>query len=793
LNATANAPDRSVNVARRRIRVHGIVQGVGFRPFVYRLATSLDLAGAVRNDGAGVSIDVQGAPAALESFVARLRSDAPPLACVDAIETEDLAPDSRGAGFVVEASEATATATAIGPDTATCEHCLQELFTPQDRRWRYPFINCTDCGPRYTITRGLPYDRALTSLAPFRLCPACQAEYVEPGHRRFHAEATACPVCGPKLRLVVAPTAPGATPADADDDPIRAALRLLQAGAIVAIKGLGGFHLACDARNPVAIGRLRERKHREEQPLAIMALNVPSLEPTVEVVGAERRLLESRDRPIVLLQRQHGAEHALPGIADGLARLGVMLPYTPIHYLLFHEAAGRPEGTAWLGSRQRLLLVMTSANVHGDPLVIDDAEAQEKLAGIADAWLLHDRAIVTRCDDSVIRVRGDRPQFVRRARGAAPKPIRLASAGPAVLSLGGHYKVTACLTRGDEAFVSPHVGDLDAPAARRALDATVTHLLRLVDEQPALIAHDLHPDFYGTRLAARLAAEWDVPTVAVQHHHAHVASVLAEHHVGEPTLGLALDGVGYGTDGGIWGGELLLVDGARCDRLGHLRELALAGGDRAAREPWRMAAAVLHELGRGAEIRTRFARQPAAPTVAAMLEQGRAVVKTSSTGRWFDAAAGLLGIKPTMTFEGQAAMLFEGLAAVARDSTPAVARHRILDDLTLDLLPLVESMDVSSDPISAAARFHLGFALALADWVELASRRTGLKRVACGGGCFLNEVLSRRLRAELAKRGIEMLEAEALPPNDGGLSLGQCWVAQRSADARPSAAAAGGE
>jgi hydrogenase maturation protein HypF len=785
VNATVADAGNRTGIVRRRVRVHGIVQGVGFRPFVYRLAGALELSGSVRNDGAGVAIDVQGTAAALDSFVARLRADAPPLACVDAVEVDDLAPDARAPGFVVEASEATATATAIGPDTATCGHCLEELFAPQDRRHRYPFINCTDCGPRFTITRGLPYDRALTSLAPFRLCPACQAEYVEPGNRRFHAEATACPVCGPKLRLEVAADAPGATSADAADDPIRAVLRLLQAGAIVAIKGLGGFHLACDARNPVALARLRERKHREEQPLAIMALNVPSLEPLVEVVGAERRLLESRDRPIVLLQRQHGAEHALPGIADGLARLGVMLPYTPIHFLLFHEAAGRPAGTAWLGSRQPLLLVMTSANVHGDPLVIDDADALEKLAGIADAWLLHDRAIVTRCDDSVVRVRGERAQFVRRARGAAPKPIRLSSAAPSVLAVGGHYKVTACLTRGDEAFVSPHVGDMDAPETRRALDATVTHLLRLVDEQPAIVAHDLHPDFYGTRLAARLAQEWGVPTLGVQHHHAHVASVLAEHRVDGPALGLALDGVGYGTDGGVWGGELLLVDGARFERLGHLRELALAGGDRAAREPWRMAAAALHELGRGAEIRTRFAAQPAAATVAAMLEQGRAVVRTSSTGRWFDAAAGLLGIKPTMTYEGQAAMLFEGLAAVARDSTPAVARHRILDDLTLDLLPLLDNIETTSDPISAAARFHLGFALALADWVEQAARRTGLRRVACGGGCFLNDVLSRRLRAELAKRDIEMLEAEALPPNDGGLSLGQCWVAQRASAASP--------
>jgi hydrogenase maturation protein HypF len=764
---------------RRRVRVHGIVQGVGFRPFVFRLATSLELAGTVLNDGAGVAIDVQGSPAALDSFVARLRVDAPPLACVDAIDVESVPAEPRAREFTVVESEATPTATAIGPDTATCDACLEELFAPVDRRHRYAFINCTDCGPRYTITRGLPYDRALTSLAPFALCAECRREYEAPGHRRFHAEATACPVCGPKLRLVVGRDAPGGGAATGDD-PIAGALQLLRSGAILAIKGLGGFHLACDARNPIALARLRERKHRDEQPLATMALNVPSLEPLVEVSGAERRLLESRDRPIVLLQRQSGAEHALPGIADGLARLGVMLPYTPIHFLLYHEACGRPAGTAWLQQKHPLLLVMTSANLHGDPLVIDDADALAKLGGIADAWLVHDRAIVTRCDDSVVRVRGERAQFVRRARGAAPKPIRLARSTPSVLALGGHYKVTACLTRGDEAFVSPHVGDMDAPETRHALDATVTHLLRLVDAQPTVVAHDLHPDFYGTRLAARLAYEWGVPTVAVQHHHAHVASVLAEHRVEEPALGLALDGVGFGSDGGVWGGEMLRVDGAEFTRVGHLRELPLAGGDRAAREPWRMAASALHALGRGAEIRTRFAAQPAASTVAAMLEQNRAVVLTSSAGRWFDAAAGLLGLKPVMSFEGQAAMLFEGLAAVARDSTPAVPRHSLRDDGVLDLLPLVASIDGASDPISAAARFHIGLALALADWVEQAARAAGIARVACAGGCFLNDVLSRRLRLELTKRGIEMLEAEALPPNDGGLSLGQSWVAQRT-------------
>ena len=776
---------------RRRIRVRGIVQGVGFRPFVYRTAVELGLVGSVRNDGEGVTIDAQGSPAALDALLERLATQPPPLARIDTVEAVDeprLLEHVRG--FAVVASRATRTATAIGADAGLCDACLEELFSPGDRRYRYALTNCTDCGPRYTVTRALPYDRAQTSLAPFPLCPDCAREYAEPGNRRFHAEATACPACGPRLRLVVADEArsaatttagPGvAATREASDNPIARAAHLLREGAILAVKGLGGYHLACDARNPVALARLRERKHREEQPFAIMALNAESLEPCVELLAQERAALESQDRPIVLLRRQAGAQDALPGVADGLAQLGVMLPYTPLHYLLFHELGGRPAGTAWLRRREPALLVMTSANVHGDPLVIDDAQALEALAGIADAWLVHDREIVARCDDSVVRVRGGGVRHVRRARGAAPRPVKLLGGGAPVLGVGGHYKATVCLTRDAEAFVSPHVGDLDAPATRRALDEAVQHLLRLVDVRPAAVAHDLHPDFHSTHLAARLAGEWGVPLVPVQHHHAHVAAVLAEHHVEAPTLGLALDGVGYGADGGVWGGELLLVDGARCTRLGHLRPLALPGGDRAAQEPWRMAAAALHAMGRGDEIAVRFAAQPAAATVSAMLANGTRVPTTSSTGRWFDAAAGLLGIKPVTSFEGQAAMLLEGLAAAAGDTVPAEARHRLGADGVLDLLPLIEGFAPASDPIAAAARFHGGLALALADWVAQAAARTGITHVACGGGCFLNDVLSRRLRAEFAARGIEMLESGYLPPNDGGLSLGQCWVARHT-------------
>jgi hydrogenase maturation protein HypF len=756
--------------ARRRIRVRGVVQGVGFRPFVYRAAIELGLAGSVRNDGAGVEIDVQGRDAAVAELLARLERAPPPRARVDAVEVEACVPEAGRHGFVVSESRDTSTTTAIGHDTATCDACLAELCDPADRRHRYAFTNCTDCGPRFTVTRSLPYDRATTSLAPFPLCPDCEREYRAPGDRRFHAEATACPRCGPSLALV------GGLPGE---DPIAGCLRLLRAGAIVAVKGLGGYHLACDATDAAAVARLRARKHREEQPFALMAANAGSLAGIVTTDPAERALLASAERPIVLLHRAAPPAGALPGVADGLDRLGVMLPYTPIHFLLFHEAAGRPAGTAWLAEPQPLLLVMTSANLHGEPLVTDDGEALRSLVGIADAWLTHDREIVTRCDDTVMRVQDGTARYVRRARGAAPRAVALARATAPVLGVGAHYKATACVTRGAEAFLSPHVGDLDLAATRRALDTAVTQLLALTCVRPVAVAHDLHPDFHSTRLAERLAGEWAVPLVGVQHHHAHVAAVLAEHRFDGPALGLALDGVGYGTDGTPWGGELLRVDGAACQRLGHLLPLPLVGGDRAAREPWRMAAAALAAIGRGDEVARRFAAQPAVLLVAQALARGSGVARTSSLGRWFDAAAGLLGVRATTSFEGQAAMLLEGLAATAA-ATGGWPRCAVGADGNLDLRPLVAPLADATHPAQAAAEFHAALALALAEWVAAAAAATGITVVACGGGCFLNEILSRRLRAELTARRIVMLEAVTVPPNDGAVSLGQCWVAQRA-------------
>ena len=761
---------RAAATVCRRIRVRGQVQGVGFRPFVYRLAQELDIAGWVRNDGEGVDIEAQGAADAIEALIARLETDAPPLASVAAVEVVE-APPGDARGFEIKVSLHGTAITSVTPDSATCSDCLAELFDPANRRWRHAFVNCTHCGPRYTVTRRLPYDRPNTSMAEFAMCPACRSEYEDPSDRRFHAQPNACPECGPRLALRDGEGGPLAV-----DDSIAETLARLQRGEIVAIKGLGGYHLACDATNAAAVARLRQRKNREEKPFAVMFANAASVAPYADMNEAERALLESRERPVVLLRKRAGCDEQLAGVAPGLGELGAMLPCTPIQYLLFHEAAGRPAGTEWIAVPQRLTLVMTSANPGGEPIVREDDEALARLAGIADAWLMHDRAIVTRVDDSVVRASG----FIRRARGFTPQAIRLAKSGPSVLAAGGFLKNTICLTRGDEAYLSQHIGDLDNVPTCRALEETAQRMMALLEIAPERVAHDLHPDFHGTRFAADFARGRGLKTVAVQHHHAHIAAVAAEHRATGPLLGLTLDGVGMGADQGIWGGELLAVDGERFDRLGHLRELALPGGDKAAREPWRMAAAALFALGRGGEIKTRFPQQRAAGAIAMMLGGNAHTPPTSSCGRLFDAAAGLAGVCEVAAYEGQAAMLYESQSAQHGETEPLRDGFILHDDGRLDLLPLLARLADERDAGFAAALFHATLAEALAAWVQRAGEERGLRRVALGGGCFLNRILSAGLRRRLEAKGFEVLEARLVPPNDGGLSLGQAWVALNS-------------
>ena len=760
-------------VVRYRLRVRGQVQGVGFRPFAYRLATELGLGGWVRNDGRGVDMEVQGPAPDLERLMRDLRLKAPPLARVEGIEVREMTPRHACPNFLIGKSRTGMVRTGVSPDAAVCDACLEELFDPADRRYRYPFINCTHCGPRYTIIGALPYDRPNTAMAGFGLCPECRREYGEPLDRRFHAEPVACPACGPQLTL-----RDGEGRALAVPDVLAAALGLIRAGQVLAVKGLGGFHLVCDARQGEAVARLRAAKKRKEKPFAVMAANRASLAPWVRCDDQAAPLLESTARPIVLLPREPGGDDPFPGVAPDLAWLGVMLPYTPLHYLLFHEAAGRPCGTAWLRQPQDLVLVCTSGNPGGEPLATDNDEAFRRLHGLADAYVVHDRDILVHCDDSVVRPEGSAPVFIRRARGYAPAPIKLPAEGPSVLALGGAFKNTICLTRGDEAFVSQHLGDLDNAAACAAFEETVEHLLAVLGIRPERVAHDLHPDFHSSRFALAFANAHGLPAVAVQHHHAHVAAVMAEHGLRGPCLGLALDGVGLGSDGTPWGGELLRVEEGGFQRLGHLRPLALPGGDRAAREPWRMAASALHALDRSSEIIHRFPNE-GAEVVIRMLERGINAPLTSSAGRLFDAAAGLLGVKDRASFEGQAAILLETLALRRGRVPPLAGGYLLLEEGgILDLLPLLDHLADLGDPDLGAALFHATLAGGLVEWAAQACARTGIGRVALGGGCFLNGILRTAVREGLERMGIEVYEARRLPPNDGGLSLGQAWLAQ---------------
>ena len=760
----------------RHIRVTGIVQGVGFRPFVWRLAQELQLTGWVRNDAQGVEIEVQGSESQLNELIRRLTADAPPLARVDTVHAHEVGLAAMTRFAIVDSVQGHAT-TAIGPDVGVCADCLGELFDASNRRWRHAFITCTHCGPRYTVTRALPYDRPQTSMAVFALCSTCGIEYTHPSDRRFHAETTCCPECGPGLTLL------DAQGQSIHGDPIAQTLKLLQSGQIVAIKGLGGFHLACDARNQEVVARLRFSKNREAKPFAVMLANCASITQIAHVSVASNALLESRERPIVLLRAGASCELELPGVAPGLLHLGVMLPTTPIHFLLFHEAADRPSGTAWLEQPQSMVLVMTSTNPGGEPIVRDLSEARARLAGIADAFLDHDREVVARCDDSVLRPMAGGPQYIRRSRGVAPTAIRLPRAGPSVLAFGSHLKNTVCVTRGDEAFLSPHIGDLVNAATCDFLDETVQRMLDLLDTRPEIIVHDLHPDDYSTRAALFFAHQQGRPTLAVQHHHAHIAAVCAEHGRSSPVLGLALDGVGLGTDGLAWGGELLKVQGSHFERLGHLLPLPMPGADKAAREPWRMAAAVLHELGRTAEIPQRF-QEAGAETVASMLQRQFNCPRSSSMGRVFDAAAGLLGLSAVQQYEAQAAIRVEQTATLFIEQhawpEPMTGGWSINNSGQLSLLPVLATLIDVSDVYQAAAVFHATLVAGLTDWVMQACASTGLTTLACSGGCFLNAHLSQQLRLNLEQRGITVLAPLRASPGDAGLALGQAWVAMNS-------------
>ncbi|MHB8773310.1 MAG: carbamoyltransferase HypF [Syntrophales bacterium] len=770
---------------RARFFFEGMVQGVGFRPFLWRQAHAHGLAGFVRNRPDGVVAEVQGEAAAVEAFLAAVRDRLPPLAEITRITRTELPVEGGGDGrFVIAASDAEGPADVLlSPDIATCDACLGELFDPADRRFRYPFINCTDCGPRLTIIAGVPYDRANTSMACFPLCPACRTEYEDPADRRFHAEPNACPLCGPRLELRDAEGRPLAAA-----DPLARARSLLADGAVVAVKGLGGFHLAVDGQNDAAVQRLRLRKCREEKPLALMVRDVETARGLAAVGDAEAALLNSPERPICLLERLPGAPVA-PSVAPGMATFGMMLPAAPLQHLLL---AGVPA-----------VLVMTSANRTDEPICIANREAFRRLKGIADAFLVHNRDILVRCDDSVVMVAGGAAFPLRRSRGFAPRPLILRKEYPAVLALGPQIKSTLCILKRGSAFLSPHIGDLETPEARDFFHESIVLLERITECSPRIVACDLHPDYTTSRIARRLEGR---EVVAIQHHHAHIVSVLAENRLGGEAIGLAMDGSGYGSDGQSWGGEFLRADEHTFARLGHCKYLLLPGGERAVREPWRMAASLLRDAF-GSDwqewaLRLRLL-PPAGEAGCGLPEELLAGLErviagrvrspwTSSLGRLFDGVAALCGLRRRVSFEGQAAMELEALATGETDlRLPYVIRGEGPDDplcgssgegvRILDIVPAIrvmaEALSAGRTPREAAVAFHRLVAEAIAAMAVALRQETGINRAALSGGCFQNRLLIIGCREALQRAGFEVYFHRLVPPNDGCISLGQAVAA----------------
>ena len=771
-----------------RVEVRGVVQGVGFRPFVYGLARTLGLRGWVNNTSEGVTIVVEGERSALERFTREVRTLAPAMAVVESVEAGSVAVEGFD-GFEIRPSDARGGVTLVSPDIATCPTCLAEMRDPPDRRYRYPFINCTNCGPRFTIIESLPYDRPTTTMRDFEMCTECAGEYADPGDRRFHAQPDACGRCGPRLFLNT-PGAPNefewrpgheTVPRlhrDPESDRARsdavlaAAADALAAGAVLALKGLGGFHLVCDATNEQAVTRVRERKHRWGKPLAVMMPGIETVRRHCEVSDAEGALLSGAVRPIVLLRLHDGAaapEALAPSVAPGLAELGVMLPYTPLHHLLL-EAAGRP-------------LVMTSGNLSDEPIAIDNAEALTRLATVADAFLLHDRPIRQRYDDSVVRVVGERVEPVRRSRGYAPSPVRLPfTTGVHILAAGPEQKNTFCLARDSYAFVSQHIGDMENAETLEAYERTLDTYRSLFRVTPELVAYDLHPEYLSTKYALQLG----LPAIGVQHHHAHIAAVTAEHRIAEPVVGLAFDGTGYGSDGTIWGGEVLLADWKGFERLAHLRPVRMPGGAAAIRRPARMALGLLLGLDAsllehpGASTLRGALSSDELSTVPTMVAKGLNSPLTSSMGRLFDAVAALIGVRFDALYEGQAAIELEALA----DPTETAAYRFDLvggGPVVIDPEPVVrallDDLAASVRVPAISARFHRAVVDASVSVARASCAATGTRHVACSGGVFMNRLLLSGIGRGLEEADLDLLAHRDLPVNDGGISYGQAVVA----------------
>jgi hydrogenase maturation protein HypF len=745
---------------------------VGFRPFVAALALRHGLTGHVANDAAGVEVEVEGPSSAVDAFLDQLPTQVPPLAQIVSVRWNEIPPRGTIRMEILPSKADASPSALVPPDVAVCADCLRELGDPRDRRFRYPFTSCTSCGPRYTVIADLPHDRARTTMGRFTMCSACRAEYLDPTHRRFHAQANACPACGPAVALVTSeghPLAPG--------DPLREGGRMLSAGKILAIKGIGGFHLAVNPEDDEAVRRLRSRKRREAKPLALMCRDLEEAARHVVLDEDTRTILASCARPIVLCPKRLPTRLS-DAVAPENAQLGIMLPYTPLHVLLLAEGPAT--------------LVMTSGNLSDEPIAIDNAEARARLASVADAFLTHDRDILLGNDDSVVRIAGNRPRFVRRSRGYVPEPIPLGRELPSVLAVGAELKSTVCILRGDQAFVSQHVGDLDHAASIERFEATIAQFSRILGAKPLAIARDLHPDY----ASSRWAETQNLPVFAVQHHHAHVLACASEHGVFEPVLGIALDGAGLGTDGALWGGEILVADPCSFVRAGHLGYVRQPGGDRAAQEPYRMAISYLAHTF--ADRLDDYLPEPlrATDSVGAarisnlkrLVTSGVCSPWTSSCGRLFDGVASLCGLVQTNRFEAEAAMRLEACAEEAGPlpaypiATVTSNDGVVVLNPSLMIRPIVSDLLKGTPPAHVARRFHRTLAVALADacvTVQAFHRsRLGARGiVVLAGGCFTNRILLEDVSEELSARGLTPLACERVPTNDGGLSLGQAVVA----------------
>ena len=760
---------------RLGVTVRGVVQGVGFRPFVYRLATEENLAGRIGNDTDGVTIEIEGTAAHVQAFVARLKAEAPPLSRIDSIESREL-PLAGDTSFRIVASEVLGRAsTGIPSDAATCADCLRELLDPRDRRFRYPFLNCTNCGPRFTITRRIPYDRPQTSMAVFPMCAECQAEYDDPLNRRFHAQPNACWKCGPRVWL----ESSDGTVIEAAD-PVATAIERLLGGDVIAIKGIGGFHLSVDATSETAVSRLRQRKHRYGKPLAVMVRDLEAARALCVLTPQEEALLHTPARPIVLA-RSRANTGVASAVAPGIPWLGVYLPYAPLQHLLFADPRVRA-------------LVMTSANLSEEPIAIDNEEARARLGNIADAFLMHDREILQRCDDSVTALVDGTPQLIRRARGFVPLSVPLPFETPPLLAVGGHLKNVFALARGKHAYQSQHLGDLENLTALNFFKESLQHLMHTFEIEPETVVHDLHPGYLSTTWAKDWAAEHGLRLIAVQHHHAHIAACMAEHALGGPVIGLSLDGTGYGTDGRIWGGEVLICRLDGFDRFAYLDYVPMPGGEAAIREPWRMALGHLHAAGIDVTdskiTKLLGATEHESHVLRRMIERGVNTPFTSSCGRLFDAVAAVVMCRREVDYEAQAAIELEGLAVDEPDRDNASLGYEIdlqggdwarREPIRMSVAPLwqglLKSLQDGVDSARIAASFHASIADAFIKAAEKARETCGLRQVALSGGCMHNRRLARLLRLGLKREGFEVFQQRSVSPGDGGLSYGQAAVA----------------